>query len=526
MSDLPAPPPPSEPPPDYGVLLHYQREFLSDPSPVVVGLKSRRIGLSWALASAAALHASKTSGANVYYMSYAMDMTKTFIDDVIFWAKAYNLAASDMQEVVIEYVEGGKTRFATTYEVTFASGHVVKALPAAARHLHSKGKPGEWVIIDEYSRVDDPAGIKEGAMAFPMWGGKVWILSTLHGADNHFAQLVEDIRAGREPYSLHQITLDNAITAGLYRRICEVSKTIWTPSGELEWRAAQIARYGEFAGEQLFCIPSKSAGRYIARHIVRQCMVEGPPVLRLTLVDEFATWGEVARVDHVAEWLDDQVQPLLDAIDPDSSGSFGQDFARSGHLSVLAPLVEGRDLVQRCPFLIEMRNVPHTSQLQVLQCVADGLPHLRAGALDARGNGSFLAEAAAQAYGFERIHQVQTSGAWYNKAFPKYRHALTDKLIEIPADSEVLKDHGDVELVGGVPMVPKSGERTTEAGLRHGDTAIALCLAWFASEQDDIPMEYGSSGRRDLAPAPPGLEAFQGASTFGVGFDRRAFLGT
>lgn len=527
MSQIPPPPPPSAPLPTDGILLNYQREFVNDDSPVVVGEKSRRIGLSYGLAAKSALHAAKASGANVYYMSYAYDMTKTFIDDVVFWAKQYQLAASEMEEVVVQYKEGDKTHFATAFQVTFDSGHIVKALPANPRHLHSKGKPGEWIIIDEYSRVDEPEKIREGAMAFLMWRGRVWYLSTHDGADNHFAKLVEDIRAGREPHSLHTIDLDDAIADGLFRRICQISGEEWSPEAELAWRSGLIQFYGDTAAEQLFCVPAKGGGRYLARHLVRQCMVDGPPVLRLSLPDSFAEESAEDREDQIDEWLDEHVQPILDNVDPDATGSFGQDFARSGHLSVLAPLVEGRDLVQRCPFLIEMRNVPHTSQLQILKRVGHGLPRLRHGALDARGNGSFLAEAAAQEFGFERISQVQTSGSWYRNAFPKYKTALTDRQIELPADSEILKDHADVQMVGAVPMVPAKGERTTEAGLRHGDSAIALCLAWFASEQDDVPMEFASGGSRQEAPGPAGFGS-GGGSFYGgsPALDRRSFLGT
>ena len=38
--------------------------------------------------------------------------------------------------------------------------------------------------------------------------------------DNPFNELITDIRAGKKPYSIHRITFDEAVSDGLYRRIC------------------------------------------------------------------------------------------------------------------------------------------------------------------------------------------------------------------------------------------------------------------------------------------------------------------
>jgi hypothetical protein len=40
-----------------------------------------------------------------------------------------------------------------------------------------------------------------------MWGGQIRIISTHDGADNPFAELINDVRAGRYDYSLHRVTL-------------------------------------------------------------------------------------------------------------------------------------------------------------------------------------------------------------------------------------------------------------------------------------------------------------------------------
>jgi phage FluMu gp28-like protein len=87
-----------------GILLPYQQRWVADRSPVKVMEKSRRVGISWAEASDDTLWASEKGNGekrNVWYIGYTKDMALEFISDCANWARAYNLAASDMEEVEI-----------------------------------------------------------------------------------------------------------------------------------------------------------------------------------------------------------------------------------------------------------------------------------------------------------------------------------------------------------------------------------------------------------------------------------------
>jgi phage FluMu gp28-like protein len=87
---------------------------------------------------------------------------------------------------------------------------------------------------------------------------------------------------------------------------------------------------------------------------------------------------------------------------------FGEDFGRNGDLSVFWPLQIQSNLVRRTPFVVELRRVPFRQQEQILFYIVDRLPRLIGGALDARGNGQYLAETARQRYG-ARVEQVMLS---------------------------------------------------------------------------------------------------------------------
>ena len=76
-------------------LLSYQTAWLRDEAGIAVIEKSRRIGISWAEALGAVRHASRRNDpGNVYYQSYAKDMTSGFIGDCADWAETLQRAAA------------------------------------------------------------------------------------------------------------------------------------------------------------------------------------------------------------------------------------------------------------------------------------------------------------------------------------------------------------------------------------------------------------------------------------------------
>jgi hypothetical protein len=168
---------------------------------------------------------------------------------------------------------------------------------------------------------------------------------------------------------------------------------------------------------------------------------------------------------------------------------FGEDFARSGDVTDIIPLEIGTDLVRRCPFIVELRNVPFDQQRDILYYLVDRLPRMSGGALDATGNGAYLAEKAAQRYG-ATIVEVKLSQSWYQVEMPAYIEAFSDKTVQLPRHDDILQDHQALAFVNGIIKVPDDHRFKGSDGFdRHGDSAIAGALAYFASRQN-LP-EYG-----------------------------------
>ncbi len=458
-------------------LLPYQVRWNQDKAPVKFCEKSRRVGLSYGDAAESAMLAGlrkADGGMNTYYISYNKEMTETYVKDVAAWAKRLNIAAGEFEEVVLE-----DEKDILAYRVRFASGHAVTALSSKPKNLRSKqGR----IVIDEAAFCEDLEELLKAAIALTMWGGTVEVVSTHNGETNPFNSYILDIRAGKHPYSLHRVTLDDALGEGLYRRICQVRGLLWSPEAEAAWRQDLIDLYGDGADEELFCIPSQGSGTYLTRAMIEGCMSPDIPVLRWTPpAANFVDWPEDRRHREMRDWLDAELGPILASLPTDVRSYLGEDFGRTGDLSVDWPLLEMTSLDLVTPVVLELRNCPFRQQEQALFYLCDRLPRFSGAALDARGNGQYLAEVARQNYGPDLVQEVMLSETWYREHMPKLKAAFEDKTILVPKDALLLDDLRAFKVVKGVAKIPETRTGAKDEK-RHGDAGVAAALAVFAAK--------------------------------------------
>jgi phage FluMu gp28-like protein len=223
--------------------------------------------------------------------------------------------------------------------------------------------------------------------------------------------------------------------------------------------------------------------------------------LSMTFIDR----GQEALRKAAEDWIEEHLKPLFGRLNTGLMSCFGEDFGRSGDLSVIWPLQIAQGLMRRTPFVVEMRNVPFKQQEQVLFYIVDRLPRFFAGAMDARGNGQYLAEQAALRYG-SRVEQVMLSTEWSRDNMPRYKAAFEDAGLELPKDADILADHRALVMERGVARIPEGRRgRGRDGGPRHGDSAIAGALAFYASTLN--PAEYAytpaPAARRRVDELPP-----------------------
>ena len=480
------------------ILLKYQSGLISKITETAMQTvlfceKSRRIGVTWALAAHAVLTAmadKRSGGMNVFYMGYNLEMAREFIKVCADWAKMFDLACEEIEECVwTEKTEDGKDKNIKAFRIRFSSGYEIIVLPSSARSL--RGMQG-LVILDEAAFHDELNEVLKAAYALLMWGGKVIVVSTHDGVDNPFNQNIQAIREKRKGFTRHKvvrITFQDAIDDGLYERICLVKGDTPTTEGKAEFVASMYDAYGEGAGEELDVVPRKSGGVYFPSALIEPCMNDAP-VIRYEQKDEFFKLPAYEKERIIQDWCAEFLKPHLDALDPKLMHNFGFDFARNGDLSIYAPMFREQNTRRRIPFHVELRNIPFTQQEQILFYMTDRLPRLSPSMMDGTGNGAQIAEKMQERYGEHIILSVKINVSWYEESLPPYKAAYEDSNIIVPKDMDTLQDHRTAQVIGGVPQIPRL--KGSDNKPRHGDTLVAYAGAYWATMQETRDYGYTS----------------------------------
>lgn len=493
------------------VLLPYQadtvRELESGTALLVIE-KSRRVGLTWGLASYAVLRAARAKsagGMDAMYISYSQEMTREFIDACAMWARAYAIAAAEAEEFLFDDVDldnPDDTKKIQAFRIRFASGFEILALSSAPRSL--RGKQG-LVIIDEAAFVDSLKELLKAALAFLMWGGQVVVCSTHNGVDNEFNVLVQDILGERRKGKHKRIDFDQALLDGLFQRISLVTGKEWSPEAEAEWRQDIVDFYADGADEELFCVPAMGSGAWLTAPLIEARMTLAPedaPIIRIDLPADFIHRPELERRTLLAPHME-AIAAALKRLNPKLEHAFGYDPARKADPAVIHVLAIDRMLMRRSVLTVEMRNVPFAEQKAIAEEILSAMPRPVGAAIDATGMGMNLAEDLGRKYGIcdeenpgGFVWMISLNPGWYNENMPPLKVAFEDGTIAIVRDAEHLSDLRLVKIIRGIPQVPP--ERVGETGKkRHGDFSVALALAWFAARMQWH--EYGYTPVSTLA---------------------------
>ncbi|HHE6766898.1 TPA: hypothetical protein ACPE74_001248 [Escherichia coli] len=473
--------------------------------------KGRRTGITfaWGLNSTLIAGAQKAAGGdNVYYIGDTKEKGLEFIGYVAKFARV--IAAQQAQDVsaIEEFLfedqdEQGNTRMIAAYRVRFASGFQVAAL--SSRPANIRGLQGV-VIIDEAAFHADVQGVLDAATALLIWGGRIVVISSENGKNNPFHQFCKDIEEGRygDDAAVLRITFDDAVTNGLFERVCAMKGEVATVEGKKTWYNRIRNAYGPRKAamrEELDAIPRDGNGICIPGVWIERAMPEERPVIRLALDDDFIHMTEAERAAWGNDWIDRELRPVMaETLNPEQRHVFGMDFARHRHFSSIVPMAIMQNLCRDVPFLLELNNVPSALQQQILFWLIEHLPRQSGGAMDATGPGMVLAEYTADRYGRPRIAEITLNRKWYGFWMPKFTGLFEDSMIILPRDENTAQDLRAVENIDGVPMVASLEKKDLKDPelVRHGDTAIAGCLANYAALNLATEIAFESTGERDI----------------------------
>ncbi len=468
-----------------GILLKHQVEWLQDQSDMKLAEKGRRTGITFAEALDDMLIAASTKedgGSNVFYIGDTKDKGREFIGYVAHFAKVVARETVTVEEFLFEDMKpDGSSAFISAFRAKFASGFRIEALSSRPENI--RGLQGV-VVIDEAAFHKDVRSVLDAVNALLIWGGKIRVISTHNGVLNPFNELIREAKAGKVPFKVHFIPFQKAVENGLFKRVCAMRNKDWSAEDEVKWEKLIRSSYGARTSameQELDCIPSEAEGAALTRVQIEACMEHGIPVIRWSLPDSFKNAPEHIRKADCLDFCETKLKPILEGLDPTQMHALGQDFARSGDVSGIVAAAIDLTLVRRCKLILEMRNVPFDQQRDVVFYIGDRLPRLVGAAFDATGNGAYLAEKAAQKWG-EIAAEVKFTAEWYRINMPPYIEAFADRTIILPYDEDTLKDHQSLAYVNGIIRVPDDMRfKGADGNERHGDTAIAGALMWFAS---------------------------------------------
>lgn len=496
-----------------GLLMKHQSEWckMIHAEDLCLAEKGRRTGITYATALDDTITASSSKeagGDDVYYIGDTKEKGLEFIGYCAHFARVMACAMAEnwhgievflFRDQVFDQVGNEvETKDITAYRIRFASGFQIVALSSNPANI--RGLQG-IVDIDEAAFHRNVGAVIESALALLIWGGKIRIISTHNTDRSPFNQLIKDSRAGLQPFKIMTVTFDDAVENGLYERVCLVRGWAPTPEGKKAWYEKIRGSYGTNKAamkEELDAIPREGSGVAIPSVYVEQCMTGPRPILRLSLDSNFVLKGDYYRRRWAEDWIRQNLDPLLDTLDPDFQHVFGSDYARYCDFAVVAPGMIQQSLVRKVPFMIEMNNVPTRQQEQILWHMIRRLPRFSGGAMDATGNGQTLAEYTADKFGHELILQISLNNAWYRENMGSFEDAWRDRMIDVPSDVDILNDVRTLERIDGIIKLPNlKVDDTKQGGLkRHGDAAIALALMWFASKQDLFEYAYEAVGNK------------------------------
>lgn len=499
-----------------GVLMTHQSAWiqLTQTAKIAVCEKGRRAGITLATAwtdTITAATAKEAGGDDIWYMA---DTREKGLEYIGYCAKFAQVIARGQVTAIEQHIfedqrDNGSSKNITAYRLRFASGFRITALASRPENVH--GLQG-IINLDEAALHRDVSHVLESATALLIWGGKIRIWSTHRGKKNAFNQLVKDVKAGLYGKDAQhiRISFDDAVENGLFERLCHMRGTVPTQKDKKEWYNSIRMAYGPRTAamrEELDVIPRDGSGVSIPGIWIENAMPEERPVLRLVLPDEFADRPESERKRWCKDWIERHLTPVLKAhIDPGKRYAIGMDFARHRHFSVILPAEIMPNLHRRCPFVIELANVPTRQQEQILWALLDYLNNWTF-AGDAGGPGQTLMEYTGDRYGAAdikdpskggRVHQIQLSRKWYAEWMKLWIDSFEDGTATYPRDLSLETDFRAVEDIDGIPMVPKAEKRDIKEPelFRHGDGAIAAVLMWYASINKAAPIDFQSTGAR------------------------------
>lgn len=260
------------------LLLPYQTAWCNDHARLKLWPKSRRIGATYCEAFDAVekrLNPASTGYRRTDYWFSSADESAAF-EFVEYCRFFHDKVFGSVADYFTDQVEDPDTkRAATAFCIRFENGARITAMSSNPRRFRSKG--GD-VRLDEFDFHDDPDGMYKAAYPVIMWGDSLAILSTHNGEGTRFHKfrgMAERVEAGQGhkgdmPWSMHLVTILDAVAQGLVEKINEIKGTELTREQFLADARAGCSTEEEWR-EEFLAVPSSESSAWLPYRLIELC---------------------------------------------------------------------------------------------------------------------------------------------------------------------------------------------------------------------------------------------------------------
>ena len=439
---------------DSPYFLPYQRDWLADDSQIKFWEKSRRIGATYAQAweDVRDLVENEETGMlsqpKVWFSSADESAAREYIDYCAHWCSFLNTAAEAKGETVIDTGKDVKA-----YILELPGIGVINALSSNPARFRSKGGKA---IVDEFAIHTHQEKMWDAVLPLTTWGDPLRVMST-HMGKRLFYQLIDDAKRGRRDFSVHTVTLIDAVEDGLVSRIKGRDVTEAERQAFIDTQR-QRCRSDEQWLQEYMCQPVDEADAFLTYEMLAACED-----------------GGTLHTGGLSDWT------------PEGDLHLGFDVGRKKDLSVLwlveriGPMLFTRDVrvLEKVPFRVQ-RDILHE---------ALRLPKIRRACIDATGLGMQLAEEAVDAFGRFRVEPITFTNRWKEEAAYDLRRRVEEKTLVLPQSQPVREDLHSVK-----KSVTGSGNIRFQVfgGDGHADRFWAAALAVHAVSEYDGPVRAAS----------------------------------
>lgn len=425
--------------------LPYQIRWLKDKALIKIWEKSRRIGATYTQAYEDVFDIvtryEYTPGrpvTRVYFSSKDEDAGKEYIEYCMKYAKVFNAIAKDLGECIIEEDDKSKVKARI---LEFANGGRIISLTSAPTAFNSKGGKIVW---DEAALHKDQRSMWSGAQpAAVVWGYPIRLLSTHKGKSTLFYKFIKNTKAGKTGWSIHRVTIKDAVGEGLYDKVIGRPTTPEERDAYVE-NIRKSCQSDDIFNEDYMADPVDATTAFISYDMID--LIEFPNLLR------------------TLKQLRECTNPLYS----------GWDIGRKRDLSVI-PILEEVGPHLYCRLIREFDRIPFRIQKAFLHLVMM-LPAMRRICIDQTGMGIPLTEEAQEKYGTHRVEGVTFTNATKEILAVDTKNWIEDRHLLIPENERLRESiHSIKRIVTAAGNIRFDADRTDEIG--HADHFWGIALA-------------------------------------------------